>query len=190
MNIEVVFDVTLFQLVNIYRRFGKRAAPSCAVGFFATSLPIYQTTCRKTLESWIFFQHCFRNHRSGFGLRISPIGQYVLWFWSYQYYKVIFSYDLAAVIKRFLSKTMVKRCGCICGLAWRRGIKTTSIIRLLITWPPSSPQYLKVWALWNQWADRVGRTCPVPNLWLASPPGYVVTFSSYAGPQSVSYLTA
>jgi len=102
---------------------------------------------------------------------------------------VILSYDLAAVIKRERLNTMVKRCGCICGLAGRRSIKTTSIIRILITWPPSSPQYLEVWALWNQWADRVGRTYPVPNLWLASPPGYVVTFSSYAGPQSVSCLT-
>lgn len=62
--------------------------------------------------------------------------------------------------------------------------KTNSIIMTLIAWPPSPPQYPEMLMPLSQWADRVGRTYPVPTLWLADPSGYVVTFPSYAGLQS------
>jgi hypothetical protein len=68
--------------------------------------------------------------------------------------------------------------------------KTNSIILKLIAWLPSSTQHPEMRVPWSQWADRVGRTYPVPTLRLADPSGYVVTFPSYAGVQSKSAALA
>jgi hypothetical protein len=53
--------------------------------------------------------------------------------------------------------------------------KTNSIM----AWLPSSRQCPEMPVPWSQWADRVGRTSPVPTMRLVDPAGYVVTFPSY-----------